>query len=113
MSFEINTGTIVNSQTMNRYEFMVLLFLFALSDYYVINNHILWTLPYNFKHYNSDVFQDFSIFYYYALHGKYSPKYSDYDVTTLWTYSGEQYFHEFFYYAMFGKYRPFLFYNIL
>ena len=94
---------------MTWYELLVLVFLFAISDYNV---------TYNFKHYNSEAF---SPAYYYALHGKYRSAYSDYDVAdnlSLWTcnfiewLSDEQFFHEFFYYAMFGKYRPFLFFNI-
>src|SRR5277367_2036788 len=106
---------------MTRYELFVLGFLFVYSDYYVADNHILWTAPHNFMYGNSNVFQDFSPTYYYAIHGKYRPTYSDYDVTnnlSPWTcnfiewMSDEQFFHEFFYYAMFGKYRPFLFFNI-
>ena len=106
---------------MTWYELLVLVFLFAISDYNVADNHILWTVPYNFKHYNSNLFQAFSPSYYYALHGKYRPPYSDYDVAdnlSLWTcsfiewLSDEQFFHEFFYYALFGKYRPFLFYHV-
>src|SRR5277367_2580070 len=107
---------------MNRYEFLVIVFLFAYSDYNVADNHILWTPAYSFDYRYFNVFKDFTAFYYYALYGKYRPAYSDYDVTdnlSLWTCSfidwsgGEQFFHEFFYYALYGRYRPFLFFNIL
>ena len=95
----------------NWYELLALVFLFAISDYNAADNHILWTTAFNYHYRNFDVFQNFSPTFYFTLHGKYQPAYSDYDVTynlSLWTCSfiewstGEQFFHEFFYYAMFG-----------
>ena len=106
---------------MARYEFLVLVLLFAFSDYFVADNHLLWTTPHHFMYYNFNVFQDYSPSYYYSIYGNYRPIYSRYSATdnlSLWIstfivwINNEQYSHEFFYYAMFGKYRPFLFFNI-